>query len=567
MPPIDETATEAWSLEHQPAVPAPAPPNSKEPASPADYPVITMDFPIAEGPFEPSWESIKAQYPGVPAWLREAKFGIFIHWGPQAFGRSGDWYGRKLYMEGSEPYQNHLKNFGHPSEFGYKDVLNAWNPTRWDPARLTEAFYQAGARFMMAVGVHHDNFDLWNSTNQPWNAVNIGPKRDMIGEWQAEAKQRGMQFGITFHHEYTWWWWQTAFCSDTQGEKAGVPYDAHLEKADGIGRWWEGLDPRLLYTVDLREYRDVANIPWGREGIFQDHLAYGRWYAEWWARRIIDAIEQYDPDFIYTDGNGTGPFCGHESGSGLKADAAQRMVAHYYNRALARHGAADTLAFIKWVPDNPAIGITKEVEVPETIITDKPWIGENPIGDWYYGPDYCYDAVNLVRSLLEYASRDGSYACAVPITPEGDLEPACWQMLADMGAWMAINGEGIYGSRAWQVWGEGEPVGDQPGPRVQAGALNAETAAIPFTEHDFRFTVGKDGALYAWCMTVPHAGASLTITSLGTDAGLLERPITGVSLLGSAAPLDWQHTPEGLVITCPCEMPFRYAVGFKVVCG
>jgi alpha-L-fucosidase len=149
-----------------------------------------MDFPIAAGPYEPTWDSIAKNYPGDPAWLREAKFGIWVHFGPQSAGQSGDWYARKIYQPGTPAYDNHIRDFGHPSESGYKDVLHTWNPTKLDPARLVQIYHDAGARFLIVQGVHHDNFDNWNSTYQPWNSVNMGPKRDLIGEWSKAAHAR-----------------------------------------------------------------------------------------------------------------------------------------------------------------------------------------------------------------------------------------------------------------------------------------------------------------------------------------------------------------------------------------
>ena len=171
---------------------------------------IQLDIPITDGPFKPSWESIEQNYPGTPGWLRDAKIGFWVHFGPQAAGESGDWYARNLYKEDHKAYKNHLQRYGHPSEKGYKEVLRDWNPTKLAPGRLTELYKKAGARFLMIQGVHHDNYDLWDSKYQPWNSVNVGPKRDLLREWADACHKYGIRYGVTFHHEYTWWWWQTA---------------------------------------------------------------------------------------------------------------------------------------------------------------------------------------------------------------------------------------------------------------------------------------------------------------------------------------------------------------------
>ena len=266
------------------------------------FPEVKLDnLPVAPGPFEPTWESIEKNYPGEPAWLREAKFGIWVHFGPQAAGESGDWYARRLYDQDKLAYENHINKYGHPSEVGYKEILRDWSPSKFDPVALTKIYQDAGARFLIIQGVHHDNYDLWNSRYQPWNSVNIGPKRDLLSEWSKACKAEGMRFGITFHHEYTWWWWQTAFGSDTTGVFKGVPYDANLTLADGKGKWWEGLDPRMLYGINLREYKGVAEASytdWSTpgKGVFANHLPYARWYTTQWALRMMDAVDQYDPD-------------------------------------------------------------------------------------------------------------------------------------------------------------------------------------------------------------------------------------------------------------------------------
>lgn len=525
------------------------------------FPVEHLDFPIAKGPFEPTWESIDAHHPGEIPWFRDAKLGIWIHWGPQAAGESGDWYAKHMYLEDHQAAANHRKKFGHPSEFGYKDVLHQWKAAMFDADALMKRFHDAGFRYAVIMGVHHDNFDLWDSKHQPWNATRVGPKRNLLAEWIDAAKKYQMRYGVTFHHEYTWWWWQPSFGADTKGPLAGVPYDGNLTAADGKGTWWEGLDPAQLYGIPLEgypQYEPVHLIPHGRQGIFDHHLDYAREYATQWAQRIMDVIDRYDPDFIYTDGNSNQPFSGKRSGSGYKCDAAQRVVAHFFNRTVERRPEIDTFAVVKFSKPQRGLASTKESRVSGDIERNRMWMGERAIGSWFYAPNFIYDCGSVVRSLLEYASRDGNFALSVPIDPDGALTPEAITMLDELGAWMAINGEGIYGSGAWQVFGEGER-------RLPGGGLNQRVADFEFTTEDLRFTQGKDGSLYVWCMTVPPTGATIHVRSLAPAEGKNSpAPPKNVTLLGSDAKLKWSLDDEGLSIVCPDMSGFKHAVGFRV---
>lgn len=549
-------------LPPMPDIPKPLPEDSVPMEAVTNFPEVKLDLPIAPGPYQPTWQSIEKNYPGTPAWLREAKFGIWVHFGPQASGESGDWYARRMYVPGTLAYKNHLKKYGPPSEFGYKEVLRDWNPVKLDPAKLTEVYKDAGARFLLIQGVHHDNFDLWNSHYQPWNSVNLGPHRDLLGEWAKACRTEGMRFGVTFHHEYTWWWWQTAFGSDKTGPQAGLPYDGNLTLADGKGKWWEGYDPRRLYGINLREYQGVtkaAYSPWSPPppGIFWRHLPYAKWYATQWALRMMDVIDQYHPDFIYTDGTDQQPFSGSGTGTGYKCDAMQRVIADFYNTTLKRRGKVDTFSIVKFRKKTNGTVNTEEGGIPRGIKTDQAWIAETPVGDWFYEPGFTYDSGMVVRYLLEEASRDGNVAVCVSLLPDGSLDAGSLRMLKQIGDWMRLNGEGIYGSRAWVKYGEGNQ-------HLPGGKLGKWQANCVFSTDDFRFMVGSNGCLYAYCMTVPAPGAQLKITSLGTDAKLLAGPVKSVALLGSDENIDWNQTADGLMITCPKQMPFHTAVGFKI---
>jgi len=210
-------------------------------------------LPVEKGSFSANWDSLKIY--NTPDWYRDAKLGIWAHWGPQSVPEYGDWYFRRMYIqgnteefEGREPASSyHLNKYGHPSEFGYKDLIPLFKAEKWDPEALMKLYYHAGARYFMSMGQHHDNFDMWNSKYQPWNSVNMGPKRDIVKEWQTAAKNNKMRFGVSFHGEVAWQLFEVSRMSDTTGPKKGVPYDGWLTKDDGKGKWWEGYDPRDLY--------------------------------------------------------------------------------------------------------------------------------------------------------------------------------------------------------------------------------------------------------------------------------------------------------------------------------
>lgn len=551
-----------------PAIPVKQPIDSVAMGEWQTVPEIKLDIAIAPGPFEPSWESIEENYPGEPAWLREAKFGIWVHFGPQSAGKSGDWYARNLYKQGHLANKNHLKEFGHPSEVGYKEILRDWNPVKLDPSALTKIYEDAGARFLMIQGVHHDNYDLWNSRYHPWNSVNIGPKRDLIGEWAKACRANGMHFGVTFHHEYTWWWWQTAFGSDATGDKKGIPYDGNLTLADGKGKWWEGYDPRLLYGIDLREYNGVtnaANTGWSPPpaGIFTNHQDYAKWYATQWALRMMDVVEHYDPDFIYTDGTVQGPFTGNGTGTGTKTNAMPVVMADFYNRTLQRRGKVNTFSIVKFRKKTNGTVNTEEFGVPADIKTDQPWIAEAPVGDWFYAPDFTYNSGMMIRYIIEAIARDGNAALCISILPDGSLDEGSLKMLKEVGAWMRLNGEGVYGSHAWTIPGEGEIINGKL-KMLPGGGLRQQHAAFKFDSQDFRFTVGKNGALYAFCMTVPNPGEQVKIKSLGTDAHSTANPVKNITLLGFKGELKWKHEADGIVITCPATMPFNTSIVFKI---
>lgn len=329
------------------------------------------------------------------------------------------------------------------------------------------------------------------------------------------------------------------------------------------------MDPRYLYGINLREYETVAeaaNSRWSppKAGIFSGHLVYAEWYAKWWALRMMDAVDKYNPDFIYTDGTDQQPFSGSGTGTGYKCDAMQRVIADFYNKTLARRGKVDVFSIVKFRKQTNGTVNTCESGIPENIKTDQAWIAETPVGDWFYGPNFVYSSDAMIRYLLEIVARDGSVGVSIPLRPDGSLDEGCVKMLKEVGQWIRVNGQGIYGSSAWRVLGEGK---DGKLNVLPGGFIGGSQANHIFYSTDFRFTVGKDKALYAWCMTVPKPGETLKIVSLGTNSTVEKKKVTSVELLGvKGHKLDWKQEADGLRIVYPESASLKTAVGFRIVC-
>lgn len=443
----------------------------------AKVPYLIPDA-IAPGPFSADWKSFSAdKLKREPDWWREAKIGVWFHWGPQSMGRNGDWYARFLYQQAPEGrqgrannrwmYDQHVKNFGHPSEFGYMDVLNAWKAPKFDAKKLMDLYADSGARYILVQGAHHDNFDLWNSKFQPWNSVNVGPRRDIVGELFSEARKHQFRTGMAFHADYSLWWFQTAFGADKTGPKAGVPYDAATRtKENGKGKWWDGLDPKDLYGIDLKaEELPGKNI---RDGFFTpvrdlfvnpENRKFAEQYTLKWFHRVKQFVDDYDPDMLYTDG--TEPFTGRGTAKGVISDATVKVVAHMYNKRAAKTGGTvDCMAVIKGGPRITGIAAPHENGYTGPIKRD-PWVWENTVGEWFFEDNTLYDSRAMIFQMIEAISRDGNFNLNIGLTPEGDLEPGGVKMWRDFGEFTRRNAAAIYGSSAWKIIGEDAAGGDQ----------------------------------------------------------------------------------------------------------
>ena len=472
-------------------------------------------LPVAEGPFQAADESFQKFQ--CPEWFRDAKFGIWSHWGPQAVPRQGDWYARRMYQEKDPAYKYHLEHYGHPSEFGYKDIIPLWKAERWDPEKLMALYKKAGAKYFVSMGSHHDNFFLWDSRIHKWNAVNMGPKKDVVGLWKAAAQKQGLKFGVSEHLGASFTWFQAAHGSDSQGDKKGVPYD--------------GADPRFS---DLYH---APTMPDDKAWLTNNLVFQIEWFSS-----IKELIDNYHPDLLYSDS--AMPF----------EDVGRSLIAHYYNQDIAANNGTLNVVYTckqesggKWIQD-------VERGVLDTV-SPYPWQTDTSIGDWYYRTGQKYKSANeVIQMLVDIVSKNGNLLLNVVQTPEGDLEPDMLQILEEVGVWTSANGEGIYGTRPWLTFGERSPESKA----VKRGRFNEDYA---FNAKDIRFTT-KDGILYAFCLGAPKE--DIVIKSLGKNSKLTTRQVASVKMLGSDVKIRWSRSENGLIIRKPSKLPQWQVLGFRI---
>jgi len=515
---------------------------------------------IAAGPFSPDWTSLAAYR--TPDWFRNAKFGIWAHWGPQCEPEFGDWYAREMYIEGSAQYKYHLQKYGHPSEFGFKDIIRTWRAQRWDPDALVALYKQAGAKYFVALANHHDNFDLYNSRHQPeWNSTRIGPRKDLMAGWSKAARANGLRFGVSVHAAHAWSWYETAQRADLSGPRAGVPYDGKLTKANGKGTWWEGMDPQSLYAQNHPLSERAAD-----KGAIHQQWDWGhgaavpsKAYCENFYDRTIDLINSYDPDLVYFDDTALPLW--------PISDVGLRIAAHMYNRSIARKGGLEAVINGKVLDAAQRKTMVWDIERGQSnAIEPLPWQTCTCIGNWHYDRAL-FDrksyksAQTVVHTLIDVVSKNGNLLLSVPMRGDGSIDEQERAIVEEIGRWIAVNGEGIYDTRPWSVFGEG-PVMETAAP-IKAQGFN-EGKNKPFTSADIRFTA-KGNAVYAFVMAWPADG-KLLIKSMGGASPHLKQRISRVELVGRTKPLPFTQTEQGLRLTLPSEAPdLPYAVALKIV--
>lgn len=477
---------------------------------------------MVEGPFKPTEESLK-QYK-YPDWFRDAKFGIWAHWGPQAVPRQGDWYARNMYLQGSRQNKYHVANYGHPSKFGYKDIIALWKTEKWDPEKLMKLYKKVGARYFVSMASHHDNFFLYNSTLNPFNSIKMGPMKDVVALWQKAALKQGLHFGVSEHTGASYRWYQSAHASDTSGAMKGIPYD--------------GADPKYA-ALYHKKIEDVNPYKPGQWFEISDELKYD------WYYKVKELVDTYHPDLLYSDA----PFNWKNVSYSMLANLYNGNIKHNKGKLQAIYNAKDGASQGMYVED-------LERSVKETG-SDVPWQTDTSIGDWFYREGQKYKtATEVLQMLVDIVSKNGNLLLNIVQTPEGEVEQDILNILEEIAAWTAANGEGIYGSRPWKTWGQ--KATDVPA--VEFNKYNNE-GKVKYSAKDIRFT-SKGNTLYAYSLA--HPAEDIQIVSLGKKSELGLKNIASIKMMGSNEKIKWQQTDKELIISKPSNLPAWQVIGFKI---
>ena len=472
--------------------------------------------------FEPSFASLREYR--VPEWFLDAKFGIWSHWGPQSVPMFGDWYARNMYIEGSEQYEYHLRHYGHPSRFGYKDICALWKAERFDPDALMEKYVRAGARYFVAQATHHDHFFNYASELNRMNSVRVGPHRDILALWKAAAKRYGLPFGISEHLGASFSWWRVNKGCDSYGPYAGVPYD--------------GNDPAWQDFYHANQEHGTA-----------DPQDFAPWYTanpafrDYWLRCVSEMIDRFRPELLYTDG--ALPFGEHWLGEQSKTpDPAAyshglRAVARLYNSSIDKYGENRAVYLQKdRRPEICSVGVLDIEKSQLSGIAPRPWHTDTCIGNWFYDVRSPYKHPDqIIEMLADIVSKNGVMLLNILQRPDGSIDEEADFILQKLAEWFAVCGEAVYGTRPWHSFGEGET-------RVRIDGFREEKA--DWTREDFRF-VQKNDAVYAFMMGA-SGGDTIALHSFA------DRALRSVELLG-CGPLPFRQERGVLRLRLPEKLP------------
>lgn len=454
--------------------------------------------------YTPDWQSLSKH--SVPQWFKDAKYGIYFHWGVYcvpAFGN--EWYPRNMHIKDSPEYKYHLENFGEPSEFGYHDFVPMFKAQKFDADEWAELFAKSGARFAGPVAEHHDGFAMWDSELTPWNAKDKGPKRDIAGELEKAIRKRGMRFIMTFHH------------ARNQG---------HYPRVEGWPTTSDDPELQMLYGNMARDK-----------------------FLELWKGKLIEVIDKYQPDIMWFDS------CLDEIPEKIRME----YLAYYFNKA--EQWNKEVVVTYKQQDLPREVGVEDFEKGRANHITEYPWLTDDTIswGSWCYTKGLEIKTTETVlHTLIDIVSKNGVLLLNISPRDDGVIPDVQKKVLIELGEWLKINGQAIYDTRPWHTFGEGPT-------RLEKGGHFV--GRLDYTPEDIRYTQSKDGSiLYAIMLGWPKDKHSITFSSVGIDS---VKTSAGVKLLGYDGKIVYRvDDKKQLVVELPPlpadKRPCQYAYAFRI---
>jgi alpha-L-fucosidase len=475
------------------------------------------------GAYRPEWPSLTRHE--HPQWLLDAKFGIYAHWGVYAVpAYKSEWYGKMMYDPNDKrgAYEYHRKTFGPQNQFGYKDFISKFRAEKFDPAQWAELIRESGARYAGIAVVHHDGFGLWDSYVYRWNAGKMGPKRDLYGDLVKALRARDLKIIATEHHMRTFDWYLPN------------PDEQEKQKKEGVDLY----DPKY------------ADFYWNHYTSTKSE------FIKIWKRKLTEVIDKYHPDVLWFDG---GDFTSPEV-----AEPVMSSLAHYYNQAAAIKAPVEVLnkfaGTMKFnFPEDFGI-LTYEAGRDRPEFVEKPWIDDESIAEvgWGYAKDLQLRSTReIILGLADRVARGGGLLLSLAPMADGTIPENQKAVLRDIGDWLKVNGEAIYGTRKWSTQAEGSTA-KLIFERARHKGWTFEAAG----PEDIRFT-RKGNDLFAIALGWPDKGV-LRIKTLKQGARLGSGGISGVSLLGVKGPVKWKQTADALEVQLPTEKPCKYAYSLKI---
>ncbi len=477
-----------------------------------------------EQKYEPTWESL-ADYT-VPEWYQDAKFGIFIHWGVYsvpAFGN--EWYPRNMYIEGTPEFQHHLEIWGPHNKFGYKDFIPMFRAEKFDPARWADLFKRAGARYVVPVAEHHDGFAMYDCSFSRWTAARMGPRRDIIGELAEAVRKEGLVFGVSSHRAEHWWFFN-----------GGMTFDSDVRDPQFYDLYGPAKPGPSLHEWEKWQSKDWHPRPDGK-------------FLEDWLARTCELVDRYWPQLIWFD---------WWVEQIVFEPYLQRFAAYYYNRGVEWDQGVVINYKNEAFPEGTAVLDIERGQLKD--IRPLFWQTDTSVSrnSWGYITDQDYKtATSLTHDLIDIVSKNGALLLNIGPRPDGTIPEPEEEILLEIGRWLAVNGEAIYGTRPWKVYGEGPT-------EVFEGAFQ-DTRRAEFTAQDVRFTT-KGDVLYAIVLGWPESG-EVAIRSLGTSTMLYPDAIGRVELLGAREKVEWSRDANGLRVRLPSRRTTDAAFVLRITRG